>query len=228
MAPSRFPSGVTNVSATNVFRDLLVADPTRLHTYFNDFDIYTAGDWTVTETTAGATQATVAGDGGLLALVTEANDNDVNQLQGQETFLIATNKKLWYKARWKVSNATETDVYMGLIITDTDIVGGVTDGIYFRKADDAAVLIHVLELNSTESSSGTVATVVADTFIETAFYYNGKDAVEVYIDGVKVATHTTLTNLCTDEELAVTISLTNGSAAARTLTVDYVYVAKER
>lgn len=225
--PVRYPGGVTNVSAIDPLRDLPVPSPTRLHTFFDDFDTYIATNWTVTETQAGATQATTAGDGGLLLLTNSAADNDVNQLQAQETFKIAVGKKLWFAARWKVSNATETDVYVGLIITDTDIVGGVSDGVYFRKADDATALTHVLELNAAETSAS-VGTIAADTFYTTSFYYNGRDSVEVYLDGVKVASHTTLTNLCTDEELAVTLSLTNGSAAAHTMTVDYIYAAKER
>lgn len=225
--PVRYPNGVTNVSAISVFRDLPEPSPVKVHEFFDDFNTYTASDWTVTETQAGATQATAAGDGGLLLLTNSAEDNDVNQLQAQESFKFEVGKKLWFEARWKVSNATETDVYVGLIITDTDIVGGVSDGVYFRKADDATALTHVLELNATETSTA-VSTIAADTFYTTAFYYNGKDAVEVYLNGVRVATHTTLTNLCTDEELGVTLSLTNGSAVAHTMTVDYVYAAKER
>lgn len=228
-APVRYPNGVTNVDAVDPMAQLPVLDPTKVYTYFNDFNTYTAGDWTVTETQAGATQAITAGHGGQLLLTNSAADNDVNQLQLlQETFRSAAGKKLWFKARWKVSNATETDVYIGLIITDTDIVGGVTDGIYFKKADDATSLVHVLEKDSTETATSSVATIVADTFIETAFYYNGKNEVEVWIDGVKKATHTTLTNLCQDEDLAVTISLTNGSAVAHTLTIDYILAIQER
>jgi len=228
-APVRYPNGVTTVDANDVLSQLPVPDCTRLIEYYNDFHVYTAGEWTVTETQAGATQAVTAGNGGILLLTNSAADNDVNQLQcTQETFKSVAGKKLWMKARWKVSNATETDVYIGLVITDTDIVGGVSDGIYFKKADDATALIHVLEKDSTETATGTIATIVADTYVETAFYYNGKDEVEVWVDGVKKATHTTLTNLCQDEELAITISLTNGSAAAHTMSVDYIYIAQER
>jgi hypothetical protein len=227
--PARFANGLTNVGPTNPMHALGMLDPTKFIVYWNDFHNYTAGDWTVTETTAGATQATTAGNGGLIALVTEANDDDVNQLQlNQETFKIIAGKKSWFKARFKVSDVTQTDVYFGLIITDTSVAGGVTDGLYFRKADGAATMIHVLEKDSAESSSGTVATLVNDTFVTAAFYYNGKDAVEVFIDDVKQFTHTTLTNLCDDEELAVTITLQNGEAGAKTLTTDYVLAVSER
>ena len=47
---TRFQYGVTNVNETNLFADMVQPDPTLFHEYFNDFDTYTAGDWTVTET----------------------------------------------------------------------------------------------------------------------------------------------------------------------------------
>jgi hypothetical protein len=36
------------------------------------------------------------------------------------------------------------------------------------------------------------------------------------------------TNLVDDEDLTVSIALQNGEAVAKTMTVDYVFVAKER
>ena len=59
------------------------------------------------------------------------------------------------------------------------------------------------------------------------FYYDGKSAIEYYVDDVKLGTSVT-TNLPDDEELAVSFGIQNGAAAAKTMTVDYIFVSQER
>lgn len=233
--PARFSSGVTNVSSRDALRNFVDTDPSKAILYFNDFFNYTAGDWTVTETAAGATQAVSTGArGGVLLLTGDGagGATDVNQLQlVNETFKCTSGKQLWIKARVSATAATMANFgfLVGLAILDTTAVAGVSDGIYFRKATGAATLEAVLEKDSTESTSGTIATVVTATFMELALYYNGKDAVEVYYNGSKVYTFTTLTNLCQDEELSVTLASVNATAAAaNVLSVDYIMVAEER
>ena len=59
---------------------------------------------------------------------------------------------------------------------------------------------------------------------------DGGTLIEAYIDGSKVATLTVAagTTLVNDEELAVTLSLTNGEAVAKTMAIDYVLAVQER
>ena len=237
-APVRFPNGVTNVGPTDPMGQLSMPDPTRIHAYFNDFDTYNAADWTLTETSAGATQAvrgTVAGgNGGILDLTQNGagGATDVNQLQlANETFLITPGKQLWFKSRFAATAGTMANfgILMGLTITDTTAVAGVSDGIFFRKQTGVSTLEHVLCFNAAETTTGALATVTTATFLTAGFYYNGKDAVEVYVNDVKVATHTTLTNLVQDEELAVTIASVNATAAAANLLAcDYIFAAMDR
>ncbi len=224
--PARFPNGVTNTTPASVLRTLPIPQRKDLVEYWNDFHVYTAAEWTVTETQAGATQAIIDGHGGLLALTNSAADDDLNSIQSsKENFKFATNRQAWFTCRWKVSDATQSDVVVGLCITDTTPLD-VTDGVYFLKADGAATLAYGVEKNNT-ASTGTVGTVVGDTFHVTDFYWNGVDAIEFYFDGAKVATVAS-TNLVDDEELAITLSVQNGDGNARTLTIDYVGVWMER
>lgn len=235
-APVRYPNGVTNVSGIDPLRDYLTTDPTRLITYFNDFHTYTAGDWTVTETDAASTQAVNTGArGGVLLLTHDTTTSTaVNQLQcTNETFKIQTGKKLWLKARFALTAGTMNNygALVGLAILDTSAVAGVSDGFYFRKSTGSSALEMVIEKDSTESSVTMIAApgTVTATFYECAAYYNGKDSVEVYLNGAKVGTHTTLTNLCDDEELTVTLAAVNATAgAANVLSVDYILVSQER
>jgi len=225
-APTRFTNGVTTVPKTNVLGYFGLPDPTEFHTYFEDFDTYTAGDWTVTETQAGATQALTDGDGGQLLLTNSAADNDLVSLQKVgESFKFEAGKKLWFKARFKVSDATQSDFVVGLVITDTTPLD-VTDGVFFMKDDGDTNLDFHVEKNNTATSATAIAT-VGTSFFTVGFYYNGVDKVHYFVDGVEKG-YSAVTNLVDDEELAVTVAIQNGEAAAKTMTVDYIFVAKER
>ena len=234
--PVRYPNGVTNSDATADTSQLPILDPTKVYVWFNDFDDYDAAQWVITTTEAGASSATEAvgnADGGVLVITNDSNDTDADYLQwsgvsgsgAAETFKFATGKKLWFKARWKLSDVTDTAAVMGLQITDTTPID-VTDGVFFYKADTAAALTLEVEKDNTATSTA-VATMVADTYIVTTFYYNGVNAIEAFIDDVKVGTSVT-TNLPDDEELTISFGLLNGGAAANVLSIDYILVAKER
>ena len=227
MTTTRFPNGITNVGEQSLFAELGQPAATIFHTYFEDFDYYTAGDWTVTETDAGATQALTDGDGGLLLITNTAADNDLVSLQKKgESFRFESGKALFFEARFKVSDATQSDVVIGLQITDTTPLD-VSDGVFFIKADGAATVNFLVEKNNTATTASAIATMANDTFIRLGFYYDGASAVQYFVNGTYTGSSVT-TNLPDDEDMTITIAIQNGEAAAKTMTVDYVYVAKER
>ena len=224
---TRFPNGVTNVGEDSPFADLTMPAPTKFHTYYEDFDYYVAGNWTVTETQAGATQALTDGDGGLLLITNTAADDDLVALQKVgESYRFASGKKLFFEARLKVSDATQSDVVIGLQITDATPLD-VSDGVFFIKADGSTSVSLLVEKNGTATTTSSVATMANDTFISLGFYYNGASSIEYSVNGVVKGTSVT-TNLPDDEDMTVSIALQNGEAVAKTMTVDYVFVAKER
>lgn len=226
MSTTRFPNGVTNVAEDSLFAALGQLAGPEFHTYFEDFDYYTAADWTVTETQAGATQALTDGDGGLLLLTNTAADNDLVALQKVgESYRFESGKKLFFEARFKVSNATQSDVVMGLQITDTTPLD-VTDGVFFLKSDDSTTISLLVEKNNTATTTS-VGTLADDTYIRLGFYYDGNSSIQAFVNGTYVATSAT-TNLVDDEDLTISFAIQNGNAVARTMTVDYIYVAKER
>lgn len=237
-APVRFPSGHTNVGPTDPLGAYIQSDPTLLTTYWNDFHQYVAADWTVTETDAAATQACLGtnagGHGGILALTQDSGGSAtaVNQIQyANENFILSTSKRFWLKTRFSLTAGTMANfgALVGLAITDTTAVAGVSDGIFFRKPTGGSTLSAVLCLNSTETTIAMSTSITTATYYTAALYYNGKDEVSVWLDGTKVGSTTTLTNLVTDEELAVTIASLNATAAAaNVLSVDYVLVSMDR
>src|SRR5688572_27558300 len=96
-SPVRFSNGVTNVPADDPLGNMGLPDPTKWHTYFNDFDTFVVADWTITTTEAGAGSATEAltdADGGVLLITNDAADNDADFFQKVgESFLLAAGKR---------------------------------------------------------------------------------------------------------------------------------------
>lgn len=224
---TRFPVGLTNVSESSSLADLGMPSPTKFHSYMEDFDYYVAGDWTVTETDSGATQALTDGDGGLLLVTNTAADNDLVGIQKKgESFRFESGKKLFFEARFKVSDATQSDLAIGLQITDTTPLD-ITDGVFFLKADGSTSVSFLVEKNNTATTTTAVATMADDTFITLGFNYDGGSVMQYCVNGVVVGTSVT-TNLPDDEDLAISFALQNGEAVAKTMTVDYIFVAKER
>lgn len=228
--PVRYPNGVTNVGPTDPLARFGMPDPSQWHVFFDDFDRYVAGDWTITTTEAGTGSASEAlgdEDGGVLVITNDDADDDADFLQKVgESFLMESGKKAYFKARFKVSDATQSDFVIGLQITDTTPLD-VTDGIFFQKDDgDTNLDVHV-EKDNTATSSTNVHTIADDTYVVVAFYYNGDDEVKFWVDGNGVASLVT-DNLPDDEELTVSMGIQNGAAAAKSMTVDYLFAAKQR
>lgn len=233
--PQRYPSGVTTVSKTNPLGMFGMPDPTKWITYFNDFHTYVAGDWTVTEVGAGS-RALTDGNGGLLLVTNAAADNDRNELQKVgEGFLLSSGKRAFFKARFKVSDATQSDFLIGLAVTDTTLQGsvsgaGVTDGIFFNKDDGDALLDFNVQKNATtgQTRAAGIATVVADTFLTVAWAFDGASSVAYYVDDVHIGTLDGSSTYLPDTELTVSFAIMNGEGVAKTMTVDYLFAALER
>ena len=228
--PVHFLGGVTNVPKISNTGFLRFPDPTLYHTFFDDFDKFNASDWTITTTEAGAGNASEAltdADGGVLLITNDNADNDADFFNKVgESFLLTAGQRTIFKARFKVSDATQSDFVIGLQITDTSPLD-VSDGVFFQKDDGDTDLDFHVEKNNTATSASAIHTMVDDTYVTVGFYYNGSDAVEYYIDDVRKGSLAT-TNLPDDEELTISFGIQNGEAAAKTMSIDYIFCAQER
>lgn len=209
---------------------LAALDPGMAYTYFNDFFEFVTADWTSTEVEAGGGDTVISildSRGGILSVANDLNEDDSTELQHTtEGFKLSSGKPLWYETRLSVSDADQCDLYVGLGITDTDSLGGASDGVTFRLADGSASLSFVTEKNSTETTTTAVATLADATMVKLGFFFDGASTVYAYVNGALVATHTA--NICDDEELAITFAHRNGDAGGETLLVDYVKVVQIR
>ena len=199
--------------------------------YHNDFFTYNSGDWTITTTEAGtgsASEAVTSSAGGALLLTNAAGDNDLDflQLKG-EGFKLSTSKKAYFSARFKVSDATQSDFVMGLQITDTTPLA-TTDGVFFIKDDGDTNLDFIVEKDSTSTDTTAIHTMEDDTFVTVTFFID-PDASKVFYSVNNAAPVAVVnTNLPDNEELTVSFGIQNGEAAAKTMTIDYVVAAVER
>lgn len=229
MGVTLFPNGVSNAAANSYAdkADLPIPDPTKFIEYFNDFMNYVASDWVVTDVGA-ATQALQDSLGGALLLTNAAGDDNSSFLQlVGEAFQWASDKQMWFKARLATDDAADSDIVIGLQITDTTPLD-VTDQIAFVKSDGVATVDFLIEKDDTATTLSNVATMAADTFIELAFYYDGESRFFVYVDDALVAETNITTNAPDDELLTISFGIQNGEAAAKSLAIDYVLAVGER
>lgn len=228
MSMTRLPNGLSTRKKTDPFGEYTHPDETDQHRYLDDFNTYTSGDWTIT-VVGSSTPALTAGDGGLLAIATSASSADSAFLQKTiASFTFETGKPAWFACRFKVSTLATTAVF-GLQVIDTTPLD-VTDGIYFLSTTATGAVTGIVRKNATTgSTSVTGATLVADTFTELAWYWDGKDTVNFYQDRVQFGSATGVAaSYLPDTTCTVSFGVQTDSANARTMTVDYFMAAKSR
>jgi hypothetical protein len=228
--PTRYPSGVSTQNVDRLLGNYPNPDPTKVYTNFEDFVHYTAGNWTVATGANAGAAAAAAGQGGLVTLTTAAVGTadyenltttplDINFVAGQE---------VWFSTKMKLSVVTAPIALAGLVGSAPGATLTPTSGMYFVKPAGAATVDFVLRLASTSTTLSAVATLVADTFVNLGFYYNGKDEVSVFVNGTKVAGQTVLTNLPVGTNLGQALGVVNGAAVATVLTADWLMTSQAR
>ena len=236
--PTHFPNGVSNRTKGHPLFNYPYLDPSKYYTYFDDFFEYHSGIYTITTTEAGsgnASEAITSGAGGQLLITNDNADNDLDffQLKG-ESFKWDSSKRMFFSARFKTNDATQSEIVMGLQITDTTPLD-VTDGIFFLKVDaDTKPDLIIEKDNSSSLSVLEMDAMEDDTFVTLSFEYDPLDVAtggavfRAYQDDVQVGEITGTTNAPDDEDLTISFGIQNGEAAAKTLTIDFILVAVER
>lgn len=225
---THLPSGLNNATQDSLFADYKIPLAQTYHQYFNDFDAYVAGDWTITAT-GSTTTALTAGNNGLLLLTNSAANNDLLALQkNPSSFTLDPTKPSWFSARFQVDNATNAALVMGLQVVDTTPLD-VTDGIYFLKsAASTQVAIICRKDATTGSTTATHITDMADaTSILLGWYYDGNGKLIYEVNGTVVGS-LAVTNFFPDTAVTVSFAVQNGTAAGRTMTVDYIFASQAR
>jgi len=176
---------------------------------------------TVVEAGSGNTEFSpnnTAGRVGTITCAANENDGGSYQLLG-ENFELTSDQDLYVGAKLQINDADQTDLFFGLAVTDTALLGGVTDGVYFESVDGAATISTVTEKDSTETQNDSAGTITDATDVLLELYFNGS-SVYFFIDGSQVNVHTA--NIPDDEALRVSLEFLTGEAVANTCNVAWL------
>jgi len=227
---TRWPGGFNNVAENNILADMGLPDPTRFITHFEDFINYTAADWTVTAVGTG-TSALTDVNGGVLLTTTSAASGDSRYSQKiGRGFLMATNKRTFFKARVAIDNVLTSTMILGIQNNTTTPKPGAssTDGIFFFKNSANQIDIHARKDNSTGATSVTnIASMVNNTYIELGWYYDADGVLHYSVDGVERGV-VNIANFFPDAQLSMSFGFETNTTAARSGSIDYIFVAQER
>jgi len=226
---TNFDNGVTNNPLSNLLGSYILPDPTVCHTYFNDFDTYTAGNWTVTST-GSTTQALTNENGGSVLVTNSAGNSDLVSLQLlPASFALTAGVPAFFKARFKISDVNLSNFSIGIQSIDTTPFS-VVNGVLFSKASGSAALNFKITSASTTQTASNTLTLINATYVTVGFFYDG--TVISYFGSTDSRNPTQLgmvtPNALPSGALTVSISLSNGEAVAKTATVDYILAATQR
>lgn len=200
---------------------------------FDDFTgvvLDSTNDWTVVKDIGAAVAIVADTAGGELALTSAATTNDDGaSIQGNEIFLPASGRTIWFAARVKNSKVDQSDMFFGLtqnFATNPEAVLTASNRIGFQIDDGGASVLCKTEASDTETSTDSGADMVNDTYINLALKVSGTGAVEFFVNGALVATHST--NIPTTELAPAAFSLSGDNLGTRVTTLDYILAAATR
>jgi hypothetical protein len=181
ISPGRFSSGVSTArKALDLYGYLPVPFPFMTNQYFDDFNTYTAGQWTVAPATG--TSALTAGLGGNLTLTTGAvSGNGQGNALNPVSFAFTPGYQTWFEILFTCANGNIPNFVVGLT------AGGAaapTSGVYFTKATasrNISTLINKAASITTISNMPALQGASLDaTALSLGFYYDGKATPTLY------------------------------------------------
>ena len=174
---------------------------------------------TVVEVGAGTSEATSSNTAGYVwELVTAGNEDDGINLQlSGESFELTSDQDLYFGIEFEINDVTQSDFFLGLAITNTAILGGVTDRVGFESLDGSTDIKLAIEKDNAETLTASLGTLVDATRVYAEFYWNGA-TIYPFVNGVQGALPA-VTNLPLDEALRLSLQFLTGEAAAQTMKI---------
>lgn len=245
---TRMPNGATNAAAWQTFGDAGIGDPSWCHVYHNDFDVFNTNDWTTTKTGTGTVALTDA-DGGALLLTNTTGAADAIYMQiVNATFKTAvTGKRTFFKFAGQLSDIANSTFFAGLAQKGATTIASITDGIFISKdtSTTGALTLHVRKSSADVSIAlPTTQALVAATAFELGIEVDSAGNVLAFFNPTTGANPISASASASGQArgyvaslpvpalptalLSPSFGLLNASAAARSLQIDYLTVARER
>jgi hypothetical protein len=181
---------------------------------------------TVTETGAGSCTIVNTDTAGVALKLTtdDAEYEGINMQANGEPFKLTTALPFYFGIKCSISNATETDMLVGLCLTQTDLMKtavahGVkatgVEGVFFVKVDGATTISAKTYLAGTQTATADYASAM-DTSAHIYELLWDAGYINFYIDGNLV---TKVAASLPTEDLTPSINFRAGSGAARTMSI---------
>jgi hypothetical protein len=164
-------------------------------------------------------------NGRLLLTSAATTDNDGASIQGNEIWLPAAGRTIWFETRLQVSTAADMDVYAGLTVnfaTNPEAVLAAADRIGFQINEADASILCKTEAGGTETSTDSGVDAVNATDVILGFKVIGTTQVEFYVNRNLVATHTT--NIPTTELTFGFCEISGTATGTLSMSIDYIGV----
>ena len=197
-------------------------DPLYAVRFIEHFLCYVEANFVVSETGTG-TRALEDLAGGWLKVTTGAVISDLAELQLKgEAFKLVSGKPCWFEGKLKVDDALNTDLFIGLAITDADILGGVSDAVLWQKDNgDRNLDFHVIK-DSTPTDKTALSTLADGAIVRLGFYFNGKGSIVPYLNGAALAASKIITNIPDDTEITISFGIKTSVAVGKNLSIDFI------
>lgn len=232
--------GHNSETVNEVFSDLYVENRVgKIHEYPQDFDQYIAADYTVT--LGGGAAALAAGDGGILSLVTAVSAATLIQ-KTPANYQLVKAFRAWVHFRAQIDNILGAVVHGLINATAAPFTpANVTDGLYMLTDGTGAVSFAVAVGGVRTIVAAGVSLVAAAQYSFSAYYDggcyaaapNGRVVFQITGAGVSANNRTVIvlpagTTFPGAVNLAPVSGVNATTAAARTMLLDLMYVAKDR
>lgn len=223
---TRFPNGLNNVLDNGTLTNLKIPSLTSVHQFFEDFDRYTAAQWSVGGVNPVA-PALAAGDGGVLSMATTGANGDSNFVQqAANAWTLSSSKRVFASFRFQVDSALNAAIAAGFQVTvAANNFLTPADGLFIRKAAAGTSFVLAHRVSGVEIVSSAFGTLADNTSIEISLASDGSNVV-AGVNGVNAVSITVPTYTVVVQRL--TFGVQAGTAAARTALLDQIFAVKDR
>lgn len=182
----------------------------------------TITNYTVTAVGTSPMTMVAGAEGGALLMTTGGTDNNGVQFQPvTEGFYFAQRWPAYFGAKFSIDDADQSDIFLGLSITDTDAATAVSDGIYFASVDESTSLtFNAIKTTTGATTSSVAAATLTDGGVFTVEFFFDGNTLTGYVNGAEVGSvDYTSASMPNDEYLTPMIAVLTGEGNAAALTV---------
>jgi hypothetical protein len=187
-------------------------------------------DWTVVKDSGASVAIEADTVGGKLVLTSAATtDNDGGSIQGNESWVVALGRHLWFETVVNLHDANDCDFAAGFtenFATDPEAMATASNRICFQVDEGNASILCKTEASDVETSTDSQIDAADTTDVTLGIHIIGLGVVKFFVNRVLKATHTT--NIPTANMTLGLYHISGSATGTFTTEVDYMFAAMTR